>query len=679
MSSAAEHQTQTAARRRRSSAAVVLEFLGSMNLAIALLVTIAIASVIGTVLLQNQPYNEYYDRFGEFWFKTFELLGLYDVYSSGWFLAILAFLVASTSVCIYRHAPIMIRDMGHFRLNVQLKSLRAFHHRQEWHVGQPLETVAQTGAAFLRARGFRVRNKHHQDHMVVAGMRGAFNRAGYLLTHSAIVLICIGGLIDGNIGLKLKELTGRIEILHEDMRVPEIPEQSRLAPGDSVSFRGNRTIPEGATATGVTLNLRDGYVFQELPFAIEVKAFRVEYYTTGQPKSFESDLVIHDEDYLDQPLEKTIAVNHPLIYRGYAIYQSSFGDGGSRLTLKAWPLGTRGPPSELEGEVFTELDLGTPRGPRTVEFTDFRLFNINPVEDPESEKKFRNWGPSFTYKLRNPAGEAKEYKNYMQPVERDGRLFYMSGVRSSPSEGFGYLRIPADPDDAGLDRFMRLHHLLHDEERLRAIVTEYARQRFASQQGEGGPASRLVSSVNQMVSQFVDGDLDRVLERMAADLPPERFERMRDVYLDILINALVAVYEHVLREEGVDVSGGVTDRADRQFFDDAFEALSSLPRYDSPFYLQLSSFEHVEATGLQVTRSPGKSLVYLGCVMLIGGIFVMFYLPQRRAWLHLSPAPGGTRVVFAATSTRRQLDFDNEYESLRHGLDRALGTTDSGA
>ena len=54
------------------------------------------------------------------------------------------------------------------------------------------------------------------------------------------------------------------------------------------------------------------------------------------PKSFESDLIIHD-DKLEKPIEKTISVNHPLIYRGYAMYQASFGDGGSNLSLRAWP------------------------------------------------------------------------------------------------------------------------------------------------------------------------------------------------------------------------------------------------------------------------------------------------------------------------------------------------------
>jgi len=79
-------------------------FLGSMNLAITLLVALGIASVIGTVLQQNQGYTSYIIKFGPFWHEVFRTLGLYDVYVSGWFVFILIFLVLSTSVCVVRNA-----------------------------------------------------------------------------------------------------------------------------------------------------------------------------------------------------------------------------------------------------------------------------------------------------------------------------------------------------------------------------------------------------------------------------------------------------------------------------------------------------------------------------------------------------------------------------------------------
>ena len=50
-----------------------------MRFAITLLTVIAIASIIGTVLKQNEPYPSYVIEFGQFWFTIFEWLGLFDV------------------------------------------------------------------------------------------------------------------------------------------------------------------------------------------------------------------------------------------------------------------------------------------------------------------------------------------------------------------------------------------------------------------------------------------------------------------------------------------------------------------------------------------------------------------------------------------------------------------------
>ncbi|HXG37060.1 MAG TPA: cytochrome c biogenesis protein ResB, partial [Dehalococcoidia bacterium] len=108
------------------------ELLSSMRFAISLLTVLAIASVVGTVLRQNEPYTNYAAQFGPFWFAVFEALGLYDVYHSGWFLAILLFLVISTSLCVYRNTPGMLREMRGYREKATEASLRSFAHKAEF-------------------------------------------------------------------------------------------------------------------------------------------------------------------------------------------------------------------------------------------------------------------------------------------------------------------------------------------------------------------------------------------------------------------------------------------------------------------------------------------------------------------------------------------------------------------
>ena len=81
------------------------ELLGSMRFAISLLTVICIASVIGTVLKQHEPLVNYVNQFGPFWAEVFARASLYNVYSAWWFLAILGFLVTSTSLCVARNTP----------------------------------------------------------------------------------------------------------------------------------------------------------------------------------------------------------------------------------------------------------------------------------------------------------------------------------------------------------------------------------------------------------------------------------------------------------------------------------------------------------------------------------------------------------------------------------------------
>ncbi|MCC5859473.1 MAG: cytochrome c biogenesis protein ResB, partial [Ectothiorhodospiraceae bacterium] len=110
----------------------MLHFLGSMNLAITLLVAISIASVIGTVIPQTQPYPDYQAQFGPFWFEIFRRLGLYQVYQAGWYLGLLGFLVGSVLFCLWRHTPTVLQEMRQYREHHQERSLLAFRNQRAW-------------------------------------------------------------------------------------------------------------------------------------------------------------------------------------------------------------------------------------------------------------------------------------------------------------------------------------------------------------------------------------------------------------------------------------------------------------------------------------------------------------------------------------------------------------------
>lgn len=660
-------RTQDSQRPHRSLAWRVFHFLGSMEFAITMLITLAIASVIGTVLQQNQPYPDYVIKFGPYWFDVFEKLGLYDVYSALWFLAILTLLVVSTSVCVIRHTPSMFRDMFNLRTHVQLKSLRSMHHRAQWQTAASAEASITAITEQLSRQGYRTRVTEKEGAQLVSAMRGGMNRLGYILTHVAIIVICVGGLLDSNLPLKLAEWQGRLEVETRNLPLSQVPKESRLPVGPQ-AFRGSVSIPEGRASSVAYLPMRDGYLVQNLPFTIEVKDFRIEHYSTGQPKSFESDLVIYDTD-LKEPLEQTIAVNHPLIYKGYAIYQASFGDGGSELSIDAWPLFAGQPePTELDTKVFETREMQWGEQTMQLEVTGFRPFNINPDPTDDDPRNVRNFGPSIQFKLRRDTGEAMEYENYMLPVERNGRDFILSGVRGSPAEEFAYLHIPADKD-GGVEGFMQFLHRLLDKNLISAIAAEMKQETLISLQSQNDQvlSDSLQRTLETLVAMFVRGGFDEVREFIEQTLPEAERDSLAPAYLAMLREMLGRVYLQGLSED----ADNTVSEAELLFLQDAIDAIGSLPRYGSPVYLALTDFTHIESTGLQIARSPGKSTVYLGCAFLIIGVFLLFYLPQRRFWVWLSQENGQTRLDLAGMTNRNPRDFDTAFELISNKLQAA--------
>src|SRR5574343_88933 len=99
-------------------------------------------------------------------------------------------------------------------------------------------------------------------------------------------------------------------------------------------------------------------LLQPLPFEVELRKFTVDYYDTGMPKRFASDIVIHDpRSKTSKPF--TVEVNHPVVYDGVTIFQSSFEDGGSIVRLRPLHLDSG---AERAGPKLVEATVNGPAG-----------------------------------------------------------------------------------------------------------------------------------------------------------------------------------------------------------------------------------------------------------------------------------------------------------------------------
>lgn len=705
-------------RSRRRALRETVELLSSMRFAISLLTVIAIASVIGTVLKQNDPYPNYVNQFGPFWADVFRSLTLPTVYSAWWFLLILAFLVVSTSLCIVRNAPKMLADMRAWRENVREGSLRAFHHRDEFDSPVDTATVTARLAALAQNRGFRIKAfARDGGATLITAKAGAGNKIGYILAHTAIVVICIGGLLDGDMMIRAQMWFGGKSPIKGNAVISDIGPEHRLSTSNP-GFRGNAFVPEGSTVSTAILNIADGALIQDLPFMITLKKFTVEHYSTGMPKLFASDIVVTDRRTGKQTAAR-VEVNKPFVYDGVAIYQSSFEDGGSKLKLIGYPMhGDNAKTFDMSGVVGESSKLTGKGGDYTVEFSDFRLMNVETVTDASGkqdargvgkkggaenglraelgnvtkmtrDRDLRNVGPSVQYKLRDANGQAHEFSNYMLPVTLDGQSVFLAGMRSQPDEPFRYLRIPADAQGTVAD-WMRLRAALQNP----AMRGEAAR-RFALLSMPGEERTELRKQLTESARRALDlfagaadakdgasvgaqGGFAAVATFLQKSVPEGEREKAADVLMKIINSSMWELWQLARAQDGQPAP--TVDAASSQWLQSAINALSDNVFYGAPVYLQLSDFQQVQASVFQLTRAPGKNIVYLGSLLLVLGVFSMFYVRERRWWLWIRPQSGqanesasGAHVLTAMSTMRRTLDFDREFERLKHDIRAAAG------
>ncbi|HVK33866.1 MAG TPA: cytochrome c biogenesis protein ResB, partial [Burkholderiaceae bacterium] len=352
-----------------------LELLSSMRFAISLLTLICIASVIGTVVKQAEPANNYVNQFGPFWAEVFGAVNLYSVYSAPWFLMILAFLVVSTSLCIARNAPKILADLRSMKEQVREQALTSFHHKASGvRAAEAPDAALARVSALLVAAGWKAKAQVRPNGTMVAARKGAANKIGYLAAHSAIVLVCLGGLLDGDLVVRMQMALLGKSVYAGGGLISDVKPEHRLSERNP-TFRGNLMVPEGQRAGTAILSMPQGVVLQDLPFDVELKKFIVEYYSTGMPKLFASEIVIHDHE-TRKAIPATVKVNEPAFHRGIAIYQSSFDDGGSAVKLRAQPLGAAGTPFDIEGVIGGKSELTSANDKLTLEYTGLRVINV---------------------------------------------------------------------------------------------------------------------------------------------------------------------------------------------------------------------------------------------------------------------------------------------------------------
>lgn len=692
-------------RFRHRVAGDLVDLVSSMRFAIALLVILAVASVMGTVIEQEDPYSNYVNQFGPFWADIFRGIGLYDVYSSWWFILILLFLASSVTLCVLRTSPKVIADLRSWKDRVRENGLRAHSHTFEFDVIMCVEEAAEEMRRLCSRLAYRfvTRDVRHNA-VLIAAKRGALTKIGYISAHVAIVVICLGGLLDSNLPVRLEMWMFDKTPITTATTSDDDPRTHELS-ASNPTFRGYVSVSEGRAANAATLSQRDGSLVQDLPFSIQLNKFTIDYYSTGMPKRFASSILVIDRK-TGRRVPALVEVNRPFTYDGVSIYQSSFEDGGSVVQLTAWPMyGSGAEGASLAATVGTSATLN-PRiagsAGLVVEMVDFRAMNIEDVKGGEPDggqspsvthslrqtvvgllgsgakstkgADLRNLGPSIQYKVRGSDGQAREFRNYMLPIDIGGERVYLAGVRADASEPFRYLRIPADGHGSVKD-WMSLRAALADPALRMEAARRFAQRSIAAANERS--RARLQAKALALLDLFagaekVDDSLptsptDNGFVAIASFIRKTVEIERQDMAARAMVQMLEGMTWELLQISRVrnGETEGKFDAKDPAFVKLSLNALSDSSRYGSPVYFQLESFKQIQSAVFQVTRAPGKKIVYFGSILLVFGVFCMFYVRERRLWFLVSQVKDRTSVLVAMSSARRTLDFEREFSRTR--------------
>ncbi|RXM22152.1 cytochrome c biogenesis protein ResB, partial [Citrobacter sp. AAK_AS5] len=82
-------------------------------------------------------------------------------------------------------------------------------------------------------------------------------------------------------------------------------------------------------------------------------------------------------------------------------------------------------------ENLSEGARGSGADVRKVDLGQALTQRLGAADKTVTQRELRNIGPSITYKLRDAAGQANEFHNYMLPVDMgDGGAVFLLGVRA---------------------------------------------------------------------------------------------------------------------------------------------------------------------------------------------------------------------------------------------------------
>ncbi len=343
------------------------DFFCSLKLTMALLISLALISIIGTIIPQGIPPQEYLAKISQAKLTFYKAAGFFDMYHSWWFILLLYLLTVNLIACSVKRLPyiwkivtqpVTVLDAALERSLSNLTTIKS--------PGVP-EAVGERVAAFLKTEFAQPVVTQSDGALHLFAQKTPWCRLSVYCVHLSVIIIFIGSII-----------------------------------GSLFGYKGFVNITEGGSVSKVVSRSE-----KELPlgFSLRLEQFSIAKYANGTPKEFKSILTVLENgrpvpDYTNV----RVIVNDPLTYKGITFYQSSYGNAGNYFFTA----------SDLDGKNAVSLTVA---GQGSVSLPDGSSMHVTEATNDVSQFIPELSGPAAQVEMHTADGKAESFVVYTKHPE----------------------------------------------------------------------------------------------------------------------------------------------------------------------------------------------------------------------------------------------------------------------
>lgn len=363
----------------------IWNFFSSVKVGVWLIVITLIASAVGTVFPQQMyipplmsPAEYYEDQYG--WLgKMYYELGFHNLYSSWWYLVLIASIGVSLVICSIDRVVPLYRALKKQRVTRHesfLKRQRVFGITPTQQ-DAPLDQIKEK----LIAKRYKIRE---EDGNILAE-KGRFSRWGPYVNHCGLIIFLFAGMLRFVPGMYIDDM---LWIREGETKV--IPETN-----------GEYYLENKAFILEVYDKEKDNEAFSEALDSAGMVAKNYQSDVVLYKKA--DDSVIGEEAELEKVKDYSIRVNEPLKFEGFALYQIEYKL--DELSSMSFSLVNKNSKEEF-GQI--QIDLNDPKelyelgnGYNVEVLTYFPDFEFNADGEPTTKSRIPN-NPAFIFNMITP-------------------------------------------------------------------------------------------------------------------------------------------------------------------------------------------------------------------------------------------------------------------------------------